>query len=194
MELHLMRHGKTSANEQGLYCGQTDLPLSPTGIAQIESFKDSCLYPQSPALFFSSHLIRAVQTIDIIYGKVRVKTLPEIAEFHFGDFEMHSHEELKNRGDYRLWIADKTGAVPCPGGESKQQFEKRVIAGYNNIVSEVNLANCACALVVCHGGIIACLMEHLCPGTKGFYEWQPAQGRGYTLVYAGGQLQEARNL
>lgn len=27
----LLRHGSTQANERGLYCGSTDLPLSPAG-------------------------------------------------------------------------------------------------------------------------------------------------------------------
>ena len=194
IELHLIRHGKTAANEQGLYCGQTDLPLSQGGRAEIALLKSQGLYPLLPDLFFSSGLTRAEQTIDFIYGGVHRKVVPDIAEYHFGEFEMNSYEELKSREDYLLWITDETGTVPCPGGESKKQFEKRVIAGYHHIIREVHLSEYSSAFVVCHGGTIACLMEYIQPSARGFYEWQPAPGRGYTLVYAGGQLQELRNL
>ena len=194
MELHLVRHGKTKANERNLYCGQIDLPLSPDGAAEIASFKDQGIYPEAPDLFFSSTLVRTGQTIGIIYGGVRIKSLSDIAEYHFGGFEMHSYEELKSREDYQKWITDETGDVPCPGGESKKQFKKRVIAGYNCIVSEIHQANCSSVFVACHGGTIACLMEYIQPRAKGFYEWQPAPGRGYTLIYVNGQFQELRNL
>ena len=194
MELHLVRHGKTMANEQRLYCGQTDLTLSPDGAAEITLLKSQGVYPPIPDLLFSSGLLRTEQTINIIYGSVFRKALPDLAEYHFGEFEMHSYEELKGRDEYQFWITDETGTVPCPCGESKKQFEKRVVAGYHHVVSEVLLAGCSSAFVVCHGGTIACLMEYLQPNTKGFYEWQPAPGRGYTLDYANGQLQELHNL
>ena len=34
MTLYLIRHGNTVANEQHLYCGSTDLSLSPEGRAK----------------------------------------------------------------------------------------------------------------------------------------------------------------
>ena len=35
MTVFLIRHGQTIANEQHLYCGSTDLPLSPAGLAEL---------------------------------------------------------------------------------------------------------------------------------------------------------------
>jgi len=37
MRLYLIRHGKTAANEQHLYCGSTDLPLSEKGIEELQN-------------------------------------------------------------------------------------------------------------------------------------------------------------
>ena len=37
--LYLIRHGKTEANEQHLYCGSTDLSLSDTGRAELERLR-----------------------------------------------------------------------------------------------------------------------------------------------------------
>ena len=126
---------------------------------------------------------RAGQTVDILYGNVGRTAVPGIAEYDFGLFEMKSYDELKEREDYQAWITDETGAVCCPGGESKKQFEKRVVEGYARILDEVLRSGCASAFVSCHGGTIACIMEFLQPNTKHFYEWQPQSGRGYSLIY-----------
>ena len=188
MELHLIRHGKTKANEQKLYCGQTDLPLSDAGREELVSLKKQKIYPPPAELFFTSGLLRAEETISILYGNVERTAVPDISEYRFGSFEMKSHEELKNRGDYQAWIADKAGGIPCPGGESKNQFNMRVIEGYRRILEKSSQAGSNSAFVLCHGGAIACIMEHLMPGQKNFYEWQPKQGRGYTLKYHSEQL------
>ncbi|MGI6235680.1 MAG: histidine phosphatase family protein [Christensenellales bacterium] len=50
MILHLIRHGKTYANEQRLYCGQTDLPLSDTGAAEITQLARAGIYPARDGL------------------------------------------------------------------------------------------------------------------------------------------------
>ena len=188
MEIHLIRHGKTMANEQKLYCGQTDLPLSEAGREELISLKNQGAYPPPAEMFFTSGLIRTEQTIDILYGNVGRTAVPEIAEYHFGLFEMKSYDELKDRGDYQAWIADETGGVPCPSGESKQQFRKRVIEGYAHILDKLLRTEYNSAFVSCHGGTIACIMEHLIPGKHNFYEWQPQPGRGYTLSYLSGRF------
>jgi len=187
-EIHIIRHGKTEANEQKLYCGATDLPLSSNGIAELVDLKRQCIYPKHADLFFTSGLVRAEQTLDLLYGSVHRIALPKLAEFNFGSFEMQSHETLKGRSDYQAWIADESGALPCPGGESRQGFARRVTEGYELLTEHMQHGKDL--FVVCHGGTIACIMEHLFPNTHNFYEWQPKPGRGYTLVYISGRLQQ----
>jgi len=184
MEITLIRHGKTIANEKKLYCGQTDLPLSENGAEEIAVLKNQGIYPCAD-MFFTSGLLRCEQTLDIIYGKVQRKAIPDIAEFKFGLFEMKSYEEMKEQDDYQAWITDETGEYQCPQGESRNQFEKRVIDGFSNIVSAIWQNS---AVAVCHGGTIACIMEYLYPNQKNFYEWQTQPGRGYTLIYLSGEL------
>lgn len=181
MEIHLIRHGRTLANEKKLYCGQTDLPLSESGIEEIMVLKDLGIYPAADR-FFTSGLLRTEQTIDIIYGDVHRNAIPYIAEYKFGSFEMKSYEELKDREDYQAWITDETGDYQCPRGESKKQFEKRVTEGFTRILNIINFENCS-AVAACHGGVVACIMEYLYPNAQNFYEWQPEPGHGYTLVY-----------
>ena len=45
MKLILIRHGKTEANEEHLYCGSTDLPLSEFGKAELMERKNTVIYP-----------------------------------------------------------------------------------------------------------------------------------------------------
>ncbi|MCL2158182.1 MAG: histidine phosphatase family protein [Oscillospiraceae bacterium] len=188
--MHLIRHGQTLANEKRLYCGQTDLPLSENGAKEIAKLKAQGIYPEAEA-FFTSGLLRTEQTLDIIFSGATGTTreaMPNIAEFAFGGFELKSYEQLKERQDYQAWITDTTGEVRCPGGESKNQFEKRVVLGFEYILEKVQKNEAESVFVVCHGGVIACIMERLFPSAQNFYEWQPKPGRGYTLIYASGRL------
>ena len=61
-KLHLIRHGLTSGNLQGLYIGSgTDIPLCDEGRAQLAELKERFEYPQVDTVF-SSPLLRAVET------------------------------------------------------------------------------------------------------------------------------------
>jgi len=176
-KIHLIRHGMTYANENKLYCGRTDLALSEKGIEEIRSLKNQGIYPQNPDLFFTSGLVRTIQTLEYIYGTVSHKAISQLAEYNFGQFEMKSYEELKHEPSYQAWISDEEGTVSCPDGENKQQFMKRVLLGYNLLLKESESA-----LLVSHGGVIASIMDYLFPNTYHFYEWQPKPGRGYTIM------------
>lgn len=178
--IYLIRHGKTTANESGLYCGHTDLPLSQKGEYGILELKNRGIYPEAD-IFIISGLIRTKQTLALIYGDVPFQCVPEIKEYNFGGFEMKGYEELKKREDYQRWIMDETGVVYCPSGESKKEFTERVLRGFEQIIQAARVVN-APAAVICHGGVIATIMENLFAGRKNFYEWQPAAGQGYWIT------------
>jgi len=182
MVVYLIRHGKTAATEQKLYCGATDLPLSDDGVAYIKYLMAEGVYPPAADLYFTSGMKRAEQTLSLIYGQVNRTILPELAEYNFGDFEMQLHEQLTNRCDYQAWIGDRTGRIACPGGESREQFARRVLAGYAQIV-EIS-REVETVLAICHGGSITCIMDYLFPDAqKSFYDWYLAPGHGYKLTY-----------
>ena len=182
MKIHLIRHGKTIANERRLYCGHSDLPLSDKGRAELAKLKSLGIYPSYADFYYTSGLLRAEETLSLLYGEVDRKSLPNFREFDFGRFEMHSHEELDSDPDYQAWIADNTNLVRTPGGENKIDFLERVVDGYKNLENMPGIK-----LVICHGGVIASLMEFLFPKRKNFYEWQPKPGRGFTINYTSGK-------
>ena len=181
MIIHLIRHGKTLANEKKLYCGQTDLPLSEQGTASLLELKRQGIYPKNIDMFFTSGLRRAEETLELLYGEIHREILSELAEFRFGDFEMKSYEDLKDQADYQAWITDETGLIACPGGDSKVLFTRRVLAGFDMLTKWGEKSETV--LAVCHGGVIVTIMDFLFPSSRNFYEWQPEPGCGYSITY-----------
>ena len=180
MRLHVIRHGMTEANEKRLYCSYTDLPLSEEGRSGLGLLKKTIVYP-SADMYIISGLTRACATLQILYDRKPDLVMEEFKEMDFGNFEMKNHDDLKDDPAYQRWINGGSSVV-CPGGESRDIFENRVMIGFNKL-SDLDAES---AVVVCHGGVIVIIMEHLFPGKKNFYKWQPDFGRGYTLdIYHG---------
>ncbi|WRS27077.1 phosphoglycerate mutase family protein [Oscillospiraceae bacterium MB08-C2-2] len=181
--IHLIRHGKTRANLEHLYCGRTDLPLCSQGIEELEKLSRAGPYPGADC-FFTSGALRTEQTLALTYGVVKSEAILALMEYHFGEFEMKSYEQLKDLSSWQSWALDTNGEVAPPGGESRRAFAARIQAGFEQVVCRLDGQNGA---VICHGGVIANLMEAFFPGEKNFYQWQPACGRGYTLVLQKGR-------
>ena len=175
--LILLRHSLTRANEERRYCGWTDLPLSAAGAALAETKRTERPLPACD-LYIDSGLLRANQTMFCLCGCKPDRSLPDLREIHFGEFEMLTYEMLKDRPDYQAWITDTGGDVPCPGGESRNAFHDRVARGGRALLT----FPCESALAVSHGGVIATLMRDWFPSEpRHFYEWQPAACEGYRI-------------
>lgn len=178
MKLILIRHGKTEANEKRLYCGSTDLPLSPAGRAELAARRAGGDYPDiSGFRVITSGLARCEETLEILYGERPHGADTRFAEIDFGAFEMHSYEELKDDPAYVAWITGDNEANRTPGGESGNDMTARVLAGLREL-----LASGRDAALVTHGGVIAAIMAELFPDEgKNRYEWQSAPGGGYVV-------------
>jgi len=170
MTIYLIRHGKTQANEEKLYCGSTDLPLSQKGREELLQLR----YDIKNVRFLTSGMRRTNETLKILFGDVPYGEDPRFREVDFGIFEMHSYQELKDIPEYQAWCTGDNEANIPPGGESGQQMKRRVLEAFPQIREDT--------VLVCHGGVIAAIMEHLFPEeNKTRYEWQPKNGYGYIL-------------
>lgn len=178
LNLYLLRHGKTLANEKKLYCGFTDLLLSEKGIEELALLKEKISYPEAEK-YFTSGALRANDTIGILYENKDFEEVKGFFEYNFGDFEMKSYEELKDNKDYINWITDKSLNFKCPGGESKEEYRKRIKEEFVIFIKKIKDVNSA--LVISHGGTIGTILEEFYDSNKSFYEWQPSYGRGYKL-------------
>ena len=176
----LLRHGKTLANDRWLYCGSTDLPLSDGGRAELETLRDSCIWPEIGAFrVYTSGMRRTEETLTVIFGDVPHTAEPGFREMDFGSFEMHSYEELCSSEEYRAWCDGDNEANVAPGGESGRQMTARVIDAFDAVRGRGEDA-----LIVCHGGPIAAIMAHLFPDAgKNRFQWQPKNGRGYQITF-----------
>ena len=170
MTIYLIRHGKTEANEQHLYCGSTDLSLSEAGRAELQNLH----YEIQNVRFLTSGMKRTNETLQVLFGDVPYEVDPRFREVDFGDFEMHSYDQLKDRPDYQTWITGDNEANIPPKGESGNQMKQRVLQAFSEIKEDTCL--------IAHGGVIACIMEHLFPEEgRNRYQWQPKNGSGWVL-------------
>jgi len=170
MSIYLIRHGKTQANEAHLYCGSTDLPLSPTGVAELEALH----YDIHPTRFVTSGMRRTDETLKALFGDVSFSVDARFREVDFGDFEMKSYDMLKEDPAYQAWIAGDNEANVPPRGESGIQMTRRVLTAFRELPDGTTL--------ICHGGVIAAIMAERFPAEgKHRYQWQPPNGHGYEI-------------
>ena len=171
MTVYLIRHGKTAANEQHLYCGSTNLPLSDQGRAELRNIH----YDIKNVRFLTSGMKRTNETLHLLFGDVPYETEPRFREVDFGIFEMRSYDALRDTPEYQVWLTGDNEANIPPQGESGVQMKERVMEAF----SEVKEDTC----IITHGGVIAAIMEHLFPEEgKNRYQWQPKPGCGYEIV------------
>lgn len=181
-KIYLIRHGWTRADKHRLYCGATDLPLTKSGAAELRKAAEEFSYPSAEnCRIYTSGMLCAEQTLKLIWGKQPHEMLPALREMNFGDFEMHSYEELKDDAAFSAWLSGDNEVNVCPNGESGVELKKRAIAAFTALAGAAGNA-----IVVTHGGVIAAIMAHLFPGEgKNRYSWQPSPGCGYAISYEG---------
>ena len=174
MTIYLIRHGKTEANERRLYCGSTDLPLSAAGREELKGLH----YEISNVRFLTSGMVRANETMELLFPGVPYEQEPRFREVDFGAFEMCSYEQLKDVPEYQDWLSgDNESNVP-PGGESGREMTQRVLAAMKDIREDT--------CIVTHGGVIAAILSSLFPKeNRNRYQWQPKNGCGYVIFEDG---------
>ena len=170
MTIYLIRHGRTEANEKWLYCGSTDLPLCESGREELKQIH----YDIPNIRFLTSGMKRANESLQILFGEVPYEVDRRFREVDFGIFEMQSYHAIKETPEFQAWVTGDNEANVPPQGESGLQMKQRVLEAFSEIREDT--------VLVCHGGVIAAIMEHLFPHEgKSRYDWQPKNGRGYCL-------------
>ncbi len=134
MDLYLLRHGRSIANEQKLVCGCLDYPLSEMGETQARKV---CLHLNRIAFtrIYSSSLSRAIQTIAALEDIALASIEPSLVELNTGELSHMTLEELWARDDrYRKpWLYPD---LEYPGGERFHEMVKRISAWYTTTSSQ----------------------------------------------------------
>lgn len=185
IRLTLIRHGATLSNKEGRYLGKTDEALSPEGIGILEKAVTGANYPAA-GLLFSGPMKRCLETAQILYPGQAPILIPEWTEMDFGAFEGHNYKELSGDPDYQRWI-DSGGTLSFPEGESREEFIRRSVAGYENMLRHMKSIRERSAVsgqgersvsAVVHGGTIMALLSHFLGGE--YFDYQVKCGHGYS--------------
>lgn len=179
-KLHLIRHGLTQANIDGLYVGHSNVPLCIEGKEQILSMKNEFTYPKSQFVF-SSPLKRCLETCELIYPNVNPIIVEDLIEYDFGEFDGKTAEELHEKQPlFDRWLKGEKGVKP-PFGESNEEFAKRVCECFVKIVDGIIKTQTDDACIITHGGVIMTLLENFGLPEAKAHEWMTASGCGFTL-------------
>lgn len=137
LTLHLVRHGRTRYNDEGLLQGWSDSELTETGRAGVLVTADH-LRDVPFVAAWTSPSPRTRTTGDLLLSH-HPGVLPTahdgLREFHFGDFEARPESELYRTVPAAILFRDVlAGTFPgLPGGESGRSFLGRVAAAFGAI-------------------------------------------------------------
>ncbi|HEY0208193.1 histidine phosphatase family protein [Acerihabitans sp.] len=158
MNLYLVRHGETQANRDGVYCGLSDLALTPKGRVQARRVARQ-LAGVTFGRVLTSRLQRSIETAGIICPSAPPEAWPEWDEMDFGEWELRHHHDLRTQDPrrYAAWCDDWQHVAP-PGGEGFQTFARRVGQAAARL-GEQDGAHAI--LLVAHQGVLGVLLATL---------------------------------
>ncbi len=181
LRLILLRHGKTTLADKGLYYGRTDVLLSEEGIGELIANKENNMYPEAD-IYFTSGMTRANESLRLIKGEVPFTVLPQLEEYNFGDFELRSHDELCENEDYVRWMEDESGHARCLGGESRAEFIARMREGMLRLCEAAAQNGANTVLLLTHGGIISYFTRLFYDDSLSYFDAMPKCGHGVDVV------------
>lgn len=160
MKLFLIRHGYTDYNKYRKYCGSSDIALNEDGIKQAHQLRSEIPY-NSIDTIYSSSLVRAQKTAQILFPGKEIISSPFLTELDFGEWEGLTYEEIvrKDSALYSRWLSNPEIVAP-PGGETLGELNKRVSKFYSDEIDTNMYQEVA---IVSHAGIIRSFLQMLLP-------------------------------
>jgi len=151
----LVRHGRTSANAQGVLAGWTPgVHLDDTGVEQAAAVATR-LAPVRLAAVVSSPLERTVQTAEAIASRQQrsldVELDERLGECRYGEW---TNQRLADLSKLPLWktVPEQPSAVTFPDGESLPAMQARAIGAVHDWNQQ--LGDRAAYVLVSHGDVI----------------------------------------
>lgn len=173
VEIYLIRHGYTKGNLEKRYIGMTDEPLAKEGRETLLGKS----FPQMEAVFVSP-LLRCRETAEILFPREKYKSISELSEMNFGEFEGKNYMDLQGDDRYQCWI-DSGGTIAFPNGESRDEFIERTLRGFRKALEEATGKKRIA--IVAHGGTIMAILSVLHGGD--YFDYQVKNGEGYRGKY-----------
>lgn len=158
MYLYLVRHGQSVGNEQKLFFGWSDHPLTQLGREQARQARDK-LRAVSFTRCVASDLARAWETALIcLEGRGIVpESCPGLREQNMGAFEDCTWQQAQaSHGDLVERLVKDWFHTTPPEGEGPEEMARRVGACVDGIVRRGEDT-----LVVAHNGSLSLILKHL---------------------------------
>ncbi len=159
MEITLIRHGESVANNAGRWQGQGDSPLSPRGRQQAKALAERIARTGVEIdHIVSSDLSRAAETADAIARElgITVERDRTFREIDVGRWEGLTVEETFAQFPEEVLALRAGEPVKVGGGESWPDLHDRVDAAFARV--RANATPGSHVVVVAHGGVISALV------------------------------------
>ena len=164
-KLVLIRHGESEWNEKGLWTGWQDVQLTKKGKIEARQAALS-LRDIKFQMSYTSDLIRAFHTLEIIKEELQIKDLPTVRhhalkERHYGEFTGKNKWEIQSfLGKEKFHKIRRGWDYPIKGGETLKDVFKRAVPYFQESVLP-HLKSGKNVLLVAHGNTIRALMKHI---------------------------------
>ena len=148
--LYLTRHGEVV--KVGVYHGQTDVDITPTGVKQMERLRE-LLKDKELRAVYSSDLTRTRKGAEIIsqpHG-LTPRAFPQFREVHFGRWQGLSYAQVMERypSDIPQWLKN-VDQFRIPAGESMIEVRQRAIPQLQELIEQHRGKE---FVLVCHGAL-----------------------------------------
>lgn len=163
--LVLLRHGQSQWNLENRFTGWTDIPLTAQGERDAATVA-GVLGEFAFDMAFTSRLIRAQQTLDIILRTLGKTDLPierdsALNERHYGDLQgLNKAETAAKHGEEQVQLWRRSYATRPPNGESMEDCEHRTLPFFRQYVLP-HLAAGKTVLVAAHGNSLRPIIKFL---------------------------------
>jgi len=178
MKIYLIRHALSLANDRGVWTGQLDVDLSLSGIKRQKEIMERFSYPEGE-LYFSSPLLRCVNSMYLIYGRSADFLLPELSECALGKLEGQPYTNLNDDVNYLDWLNQPYKSPP--DGESFCHFTERVENGFMRVVSISNDAGAQKIVAMMHGNVMRAVLHRFAENSIPHSAWKIPNGGLYCL-------------
>lgn len=152
-KLYLVRHGESEWNILKKVQGQQDIPLTENGLQQAKLIANRLVNEKIDKIY-SSDLIRAYKTAQIIGNKLNLEVIPmkELREINFGKWEGLTGDIISSKynKEHCLWLKEPE-KLQIEGAETLKQLQDRAMEGINKIINDNNVDN---ILIVSHSATL----------------------------------------
>jgi probable phosphomutase (TIGR03848 family) len=179
----LLRHGRTTANTEGILAGDAPVELDETGVEQARAI-GARLAGVPLRMVVSSPLTRCLQTLEIALPEAKPAIDDGLTECGYGEWAGRKLGDLTNEPLWRT-VQTHPSAVTFPGGESMAAMAARAVAAVRRWSETVgDGAWLACT----HGDVIKAIVAdalsmhldqfqriHVAPGSLTVIQYTPVR-------------------